>query len=237
MTALPADVRRWQLGGAPLVNFIGTHDGGEGNPFDKFGRQFKAAALTALMLRPILFYNGLEQGVGQRENIIGDLSKSVDTEKAIPYDIPVKINWENKNEERRSWLKAVLAAGEKHQELLDRGAMEVLEPASGGEAIAAWTVAAPESGHALIVAANWSDRRSGGLFRFDQPLLKGFGAFSPRPDRRYVLRDLMDRGPDGQPKVYEREGRELLEKGLYLELEGGSGHLFEVSEAAPPSGP
>ncbi|MEK7384530.1 MAG: alpha-amylase family glycosyl hydrolase, partial [Elusimicrobiota bacterium] len=33
--------RSWQRGGAGLVNFVGTHDGGEGNPIDKLGAQFR----------------------------------------------------------------------------------------------------------------------------------------------------------------------------------------------------
>jgi len=223
--------RRWQRGGAAMVNFIGTHDGGEGNPVDKFGRFFKAAVLTALMLRPILMYNGFEQGVGQKDNLIGELSKSVDTEKAIPYDIPVLINWAKADPDRQAFLSTVLGAGDDGQELFDRGAMEVLSP-TGGTPIVAWSAASREGGKAYLLAANWSEGRSSGVFKFDAPILKGFGAFEPKAGRRYLLRDLANPGPDGRPRQYRWSGKDLIEKGLYLELDGAGTHLFEVLEAA-----
>ncbi len=220
-----AAFRRWQRGGAPLVNFIGTHDGGEGNPVDKFDRRYKAAALTALMLRPILLYNGVEQGVGQRDNLIGDLSQSVDTAKAIPYDIPVLIDWTKADPEKQSFLELVLGVGAKNQELFDRGAMEVLAT-TPDTPIAAWTVS--HKGKTFLMAANWSEERAHGNFRLDKPVLSGLGAFVPKAGRRYTLRDLAHLDADGRPVELLRDGKDLLENGLHLELDGGGVHLFEV---------
>ena len=233
-----AAFRRWQRGGAPMVNFIGTHDGGEGNPVDKFGRQFRAAAATAMLLRPILFYNGLEQGVGQKENLIADLSKSVDLEKAIPYDIPVLIDWSHGDPAVQGALRAIMAKGEEHRELLDRGVTDVLAPRQESPVVA-YTVASEKSGVSLIVAANYSNDRAGALFAMDKPLLGAFGAFLPKADKRYMLRDALNQGADGQPLSFERSGKDLLDKGLYIELDGGAAHLFEVTElpAAPTTGP
>lgn len=219
-----AAFRRWQRGGAPMVNFMGTHDGGEGNPVDKFGRLFQAAALTALMLRPILLYNGFEQAVGQRDNVIGDLSQSVDLEKAIPYDIPVKIDWSKADPKKQSFLRLVLGVGAENQKLFDQGAMEVLET-TAGTPLAAWTVS--HEGKTFLMAANWAANAADGAFRFAAPILSDFGAFSPRENRRYLLRDLAD-VVDGKPREYVRDGKDLIENGLYIKLEGGGTHLFEV---------
>lgn len=224
-----AAFRRWQRGAAPAVNFIGTHDGGEGNPVDKFGKVLMAAAATALLLRPVLFYNGLEQGVGQKDNLIGDLSKSTDREKAIPMDIPVSIDWSKSDTQRAEALKRVLAAGERHADLLDRGAMEVLEPVAP-TGIVAFSVAEGAGKPALIVAANWSENATSGSFTFKKPVLKDFGAFQPDAKKRYLLRDLANLGPDGQPLSYERTGRELSDSGLSIRLSGGAAHIFEVTE-------
>ena len=226
-----AAYRRWQRGGAAMVNFIGTHDGGEGNPIDKFGGQFKAAALTALMLRPFLFYNGLEQGVGQKENLIADLSKSIDAEKSIPFDIPVSINWAAADLEKQAFLKLVLGKGLEHRELLEEGVMDVLEPIAPSP-LTAWTVnQADGSGrqNCLLMAANYSNGRAGAFFPLAGSALTGLGAFAPRADRDYVLKDYANL-VDGKPAVYERAGSELLAKGLYLELPQGGVHLFEIEE-------
>ena len=219
-----AAFRRWQRGGAPMVNFIGTHDGGEGNPIDKFGKQFRAAAATAMLLRPILFYNGLEQGVGQSQNLIADLSKSVDREKAIPYDIPVLIDWSHADPAIQGTLRTIMAKGEEHRELLDRGVTDVLAPRQESPVVA-YTVASGKSGVSLIVAANYSNDRAGALFAMDKPLLGAFGAFRPKADRRYLLRDALNNGADGQPLSFERSGKDLLDNGLYVELDGGAAHL------------
>ncbi|MBI3289477.1 MAG: hypothetical protein HYZ74_08170, partial [Elusimicrobia bacterium] len=221
-----AAFRRWQRGGATLVNFIGTHDGGEGNPVDKFGARFQAAALAALMLRPILLYNGVEQGVGQAENLLGDLAKSADRQKAIPFDIPVKIDWTKSDASKQAFLKLVLGVGAENQELFDRGAMDVLEPA-GDTPLTAWTVSG--SGKTFLMAANWSSETQARVFRF-APLLFDFGAFRPVAGRQYLLRDLADTADGKKPRKYVREGKDLIENGLYLQLPGNGTHLFEVSE-------
>ena len=221
--------RMWQRGGAGELNFIGTHDGGEGNPIDKFGRYFKAAALTALLFRPLLTYNGLEQGVGQAENLIGDLSKSQDTQKAIPFDIPVLINWKNSNPENQKYLETLWDMGEKYKGVLGK-ALEVLSPQSP-TSIVAWSSGYSENGvqKALIGASNFGGR-SGAFFNMDSPTLEAFGAFKPRADRDYLLRDVLHLQKDGTPVVYTRSGADMLKSGLYIGLDAGQTQLFEVEE-------
>ena len=55
--------------------------------------------------------------------------------------------------------------------------------------------------------------------------------FAPAAGKTYILRVLANPGADGQPATYTRSGKELLEKGLYIELDGGGMHLFEIEEA------
>ncbi|MDX6770007.1 MAG: S8 family serine peptidase [Elusimicrobiota bacterium] len=222
-----AAFRRWQRGGAPMVNFVGTHDGGEGNPVDKFGRLFKSAVLTAMLMRPILYYNGLEQGVGQRDNLIGDLSKSVDTAKAIPYDIPVLIDWTKSNDEHRAHLAKVLAVGEEAADTFDRGVMEVLTP-NWDAPLVAWSQ--NDGINTFVMAANWSESRSGAQFRFDKAVLKGLGAFVPEAGKRYRFTDRLD-----ESIVFERDGADLLANGLYVELPGAGTHLFKVETLSAPA--
>jgi glycosidase len=224
--------RTWQRGGSAAVNFIGTHDGGEGNPVDKFGRHFRASALLALLLRPVLVYNGLEQGVGQEDNLIADLAASRDREKAIPFDIPVAINWAKSDRNNAEFLKFVLAKSAQYSGLFERGAMAVLETADGTP-LAAYTVSAArgKQRQTILAAANFAEGRAGGLFRFS-PALSVLGAFYPSAEKTYILRDTANLGEDGQPAAYIRTGRELLEQGLYLELAAGGVHLFEIGDAA-----
>ena len=225
--------RMWQKGGAGELDFIGTHDGGEGNPVDKFGRYFKAAALTALLFRPLLTYNGLEQGVGQAENLIGDLSKSVDTQKAIPFDIPVLINWKNSNPDNQKYLETLWSVGEKYKGALGK-ALEVLSPKTR-TSLVAWSSGYAENGvqKALIGVSNFGEK-SGAFFNMDSPTLEAFGAFKPRADRDYILRDVLNLQKDGTPTVYRRSGAELLKNGLYIGLDAGGTQLFEVEEVLPP---
>ncbi|MEK7746570.1 MAG: alpha-amylase family glycosyl hydrolase, partial [Elusimicrobiota bacterium] len=230
--------RAWQRGGAGLVNFIGTHDGGEGNPWDKFGALGRAAAATALLFRPVLIYNGVEQGVGQARNVRGDLSKSVDREKAIPFDIPVAIDWSQREGGNADFLEMVLGKSAEHADLLAEGAAEVLEP-EGGTPIVAYTLAR-KHGKALLVAANFSESPAGARFKMGTPVLKDFGAFEPKAGKAYLLRDFADLQRDGSPKEYRRTGDELLKDGITLLLGPGGTHVMEVTElaaAAPATGP
>ncbi|MBI4678339.1 MAG: S8 family serine peptidase [Elusimicrobia bacterium] len=222
--------RSWQAGSAGLMSFIGTHDAGEGNPFDKLGPRVKAAALAALSMRPFILYNGVEQGVGQRDNLIADLSKSNDREKAIPFDIPVKLDWSKVDPANRDALRTILAKGDEHRALLADGVMDVLSP-NYGTSIVAWTIGSSRQGPKLLLAANFSEGRSNGAFKFPA-LLKSFGAFSPKADKDYVLRDVANPGPDGRPVVYRRSGADLAQSGLYLELGPNQAHLFEVEEVS-----
>ncbi|MBI4052279.1 MAG: hypothetical protein HY400_07215, partial [Elusimicrobia bacterium] len=225
--------RVWQRGGAALVNFVGTHDGGEGNPIDKFGLLFKAAAVTALLFRPTLVYNGLEQGVGQREGLLGDLSKSQDTAKSIPFDIPVKINWENVHPENQNFLRMLFKKAGQHRDLFREGTVEVLEP-MGDTPLVAWTVSRKDARmggqKSLWVAANFSEQKAWGRFRMDRPVLEAFGGFRPRTDRNYILKDRADLSAEGEPKTYVRTGAELLKEGITFGLGPGGVHLFEVEE-------
>jgi hypothetical protein len=218
-----------------MVNFVGTHDGGEGNPVDKFGPLFKAAVLTAMLMRPILYYNGLEQGVGQRENLIGDLSKSVDTQKAIPYDIPVLIDWSKANEDNRAHLAKVLKVGAEAAHVFDDGVMEVLEP-NYDAPIVAWSQNGHVNGDTYVMAANWSEQVAAAQFRFEKAVLAGLGAFVPEKGKLYRFTDQLD------PRVeFTRTGDELLAHGLYIQLGGGGTHLFKVEAVdaadgrAPPA--
>jgi glycosidase len=228
-----AAFRLWQVGGAALVQFIGTHDGGEGNPWDKFGPVARAAAALALMLRPILVYNGVEQGVGREANIKGDLSKSVDREKSIPFDVPVSIDWSRYDEGNRRFLRAVLEMSERSKGLLGWGAMEVLTPKEDTP-IVAYTLGGvdPETGRrrAVLVAANFSQAPGGAVFRMDGPVLKPFGAFEPEEGKSYILRDYADPQADGSPKTFIRSGSVLRKEGIGILLAGGSAHVMEISE-------
>jgi hypothetical protein len=222
--------RSWQRGGSTLVNFIGTHDGGEGNPIDKFGRFLKATALAALLLRPILMYNGLEQGVGQAANLLGDLANSQDREKAIPFDIPVGINWQNVDPANQEFLKLVFAKSAEYKGLFARGSMDVLKPMIETPVVA-YTVSAPsgQGRRTVLAVMNFGDGRADGRFRFPATLA-AFGAFVPDASKNYILRDVANKGSDGQPAVYARSGKELAEQGLYIELDGAGVQLFEVEE-------
>ncbi|MBI5244473.1 MAG: hypothetical protein HY922_12475 [Elusimicrobia bacterium] len=228
-----AAFRAWQRGGAAMVSFIGTHDGGEGNPWDKFGPVARAAAAIALFLRPILVYNGVEQGVGQSRNISADLSKSVDREKSIPFDIPVSINWGESDAGNKAALQTILEKSAEHRDLFERGAMEVLDSAEDTP-IVAYTAGRKDEAagrrKALLIAANFSEGRAWGRFRMGRPVLKAFGAFEPKAGRKYVLRDFADKGSDGSPKTYVRTGEELLKDGISISLDGGRAHVFEIEE-------
>src|SRR5262249_24123663 len=150
---------------------IGTHDAGEGNPVDKFGRHFKAAAVTALLLRPTLLYNGMEQGVGQARNLKGDLTKSVDLQKAIPFDIPVELDWSQADPDNQAFLRTLLAAADEHKDLFAHGAFEVLDPQDPQSTFAAWSAARPGGKVALIGAANFGAARGGAQLGLDSPVL------------------------------------------------------------------
>ncbi|MDX6768208.1 MAG: glycogen/starch synthase, partial [Elusimicrobiota bacterium] len=213
--------RRWQLGGAAVVNYVGTHEEFEGNPVDAFGPRFEAAALTALLLRPVLLFNGVEQGVGQARNVKGDLSKSRDTGKALPFDVPVKLDWSQSDPGRAAFLRKVLGAADKHQDLLDRGAFDLLD-AGEGSPIVAWSVAAADARVKLVLAVNHSGREARADLRFDPLLPEGF---APKAGRRYLFKDALS----GTTRRYT--GRQLLEGGLDLALEPGGTRLFEVTES------
>ena len=230
--------RFWQRGGATTVNFVGNHD--ESNPVDTFGRSFRAAAATALMGGPILTYNGFELGTGQRE-MLGELKGSVDKNKAIPFDVPVSINWERVHPESRGFIKDLLAARARNIDLFEKGAGDVLEP-EGDTPIVAWTASRDVRGRqkAILVAANYHWDWAWGHFTMGSPVLKAFGAFQPRPDRAYRLTDAAHRGSDGRPMTYERTGEQLLKNGLFIHLAPGDAHIFEVEEidpGAPAIGP
>lgn len=235
---------QWQRGGAGLVTFAGNHD--ESNPVDKFGDVYRFAVAMTMLLRPTLTYNGFERGVGQKEGLIGDLSRSVDLNKDIPYDIPVRLNWEAKDPARAAFVSAVLSLAERNAELLAEGSVEVYEPQQPGP-IVAWSAArADDSGRqrAVLVAGNASrlrgDAKDWARIRFGEPLLEDFGAFRPRSDRRYVFKDYVLLDHDGSPTVYEFSGLQLLQEGLVIGLPPGNVHLFEVEEleeSAPTTGP
>ena len=226
--------RLFQKGGAAFVNFIGTHDGGEGNPFDKFGASAKPIALITLLLRPTLTFNGVEQGVGQALNVIGDLAKSADRGKALPMDLPVAINWSNANPEMQSFLRFVWSKAEEYKRVIARGATHVLEPRHETPIQTFMASGYDDSGRrrTILAVANISEQRATAVFDMPaKPVLRSFGAFRPRADKTYLLRDAANPGPDGQPRTYRRRGADLLRDGLYIDLAGNGVHLFEIEEA------
>ena len=224
----------WQRGGAAAVNFSVTHDGGEGNPVDKFGQFFRAVVVMTMLFRPTLVYNGSELGVKQRRMLIGDLSQSQDLDKAIPFDVPALINWLSGDSVQESFLRRVYAVAERSIDLFKKGAMEVLD-ATSATPIVSWAAAStdPATGQqkALLVAANFSWRQAWAGFKMSARTSKeDLGAFRLRADRNYIFRDIANLDSPGQPHTYSQSGRSLLEQGLAIGLPSGGVHIFEVEE-------
>jgi hypothetical protein len=133
------------------------------------------------------------------------------------------------SQEQDVFHRFMFARSAEYRDLFEHGAMDVLDPAEDTPLVAySASAVSGQSRRTILAAANFSDRKAGGRFRF-QAALEDFGAFKPAADKDYILRDLADM-KNGQPAVYERSGQELLEKGLYLELRGGGVHLFEIEE-------
>jgi len=232
--------RFWQRGGASTVNFVGNHD--ETNPVNVFGWHLRAAAGMALLGGPIVTYNGFELGTDQR-TMLGDLKGSEDRNKAIPFDIPVSIDWSKTDPDTARFVQRILAKHAEYKGLFREGVMDVPEPVSGTPVVA-YTVGrrddpASRGPKAILVAANFGGGRSWGQFRMGAPLLEAYGAFKPRADRTYLFRDVAHQSPDGSPVIYSRTGEQLLKEGLYLVLDAGDVHIFEIEEmdpAAPTEG-
>lgn len=227
--------RDWQVGGARWMNFAGTFDE-EGNVVDKFTDRALVVYALSLLHKAGFVYNGQEQGTTQEEMLISDqLRRSVDRKKAIPFDISVLINWDKMRLQIAQGVRTILQ-GTTH-EALKKGEMSILEPADNKGSIAAFTYgfADPRDGRqkAILVAGNLSPTRKGQRFNFPKTILSDFGAgFVPRVDKNYVLKDYADMSADGQPKIYKRSGRKLLED-FWIILDGGRFHLFEIEEINP----
>ncbi|MBI5241802.1 MAG: S8 family serine peptidase [Elusimicrobia bacterium] len=131
----------------------------------------------------------------------------------------------------RDFLRFAAARSAQYRDLVERGAVEVLDT-HPGTPVVAYTISASSRGQrkTVLAAANLGDGRRSGLFRF-QAARSGLGAFSPAADKTYILRDLADTDAAGRPKTYQRSGKELLGQGLYIELDSGGVHLFEIEEA------
>lgn len=230
-----AAYREFQLGGARMVSFPGTHDGGEGNPVDKFGSFYKSFLLATLVSTPNLINNGIELGVGQARMLLGDLSKSSDLAKMVPFDIPVRIKADAIDPDNSAWYRFVASQTQD----LAGWTISVLDTGKWETPIVAWSYGRknPENGKpiAVIRVVNVSHARSNGLFTLKNPLLRAFGAFEPKAGRIYILRDLANLDSSGRPKEYLREGRELRDKGLYIELDGYGRHDFEIEEIVAKS--
>lgn len=220
--------RLWQRGAAGLVNYPLSHDaddgrGNRGYAVDRYGKFLRATLAMTLLFRPHLIFNGLELGAPQKALLKSDeLHKSVDLGKPIPFDIKVGLNWAAGNPANQDFFRRMMEAAERSQDLFQNGVMEVLESASP-TAMVAYSVGKAGSGKAFVAAANFGEQSPWGHFRFGQPLLEG--GFMPREDKTYVLTDAAHPG-----KVYERTGKELLEKGLFVHLSPGDAHLFEIEE-------
>ena len=226
--------RDWQLGGAKLMNFGGTFDGGEGNAVDKFTDRVLAVYALALMHKAGFVYNGQELGTTQAEMLISDaLDQAQDRDKAIPFSIRVLINWLKTNPRIAQGLKTILEKTD--HEALTRGEMSTLEPVDQGP-IAAFTYGFTDSQgaqKAVLVAGNIAPGRKAQRFVFNTPVLSDFGTgFMPRADRNYILKDYADLMPDGRPKTYQKSGRKLLED-FWIILDGGNIHIFDIEEVDP----
>ncbi len=222
--------RSWQRGGASLVNFVGNHD--EPNPIDAFGVHFPAAAATALLHGPILTYNGFELGCGQAA-MLGKL-ESTDLGKAIPFDVPVQIDWESTDPARAAFVRRLFTLRKRYKTLFVQGAIEVLSDSESP--IVAWT--AGMNGHdegpeAILVAANFGSRRAHRTLFFSRPVLADFGAFSPDPEQHYALEEVLS-APDEICYIC-LHGQRLLERGLVLDLAPGEAMIFEIRTASPPT--
>ncbi|HAM34677.1 MAG TPA: hypothetical protein DEB40_02775 [Elusimicrobia bacterium] len=167
----------------------------------KYGRFFKAAALLTLLLRPGIVAAGQDMNP----------------------DIPAP--------ELREFMDILSLKSFEYRDLFSRGTMEVLD-ASPGSPVVAYSVSAGSaaSRKTLLAAANFATGRAGALFRF-KAALAAVGAFVPQVDKTYLLRDFVNKDVNGRPVTYARSGKELVEKGLYVELDAGGVHLFEVVES------
>ncbi|MBI4375544.1 MAG: hypothetical protein HY549_03750 [Elusimicrobia bacterium] len=230
--------RTWQLGGASWTNFAGTFDGGEGNPYDKFGDAARPMIATALLQSHTLINNGLELGTRQADRLIGDLRASGDLAKDIPFDIPVSINWPKIDPENADFFRRVIAVRRARHDFFSRQAVITRLQADAKERkpIVAWTRAYrdPQSGSqkTLLFAVNYGRHESWQRFRFPKPVLASFGAFSLRADRHYVLKELFEQG--GQARDHGlRTGAELSEQGIVLGVKAFDLQVFELEEVAP----
>jgi glycosidase len=246
--------RKWQLGAAGLVNFPITHDaddthGGHGYAVDRYGKTLEATLALTLGLRPNLVYNGIEQGVSQRELLISDhFGRSQDMNKPIPFDIPVKIDWSKQNPERKAFVRRLARFTEAASDLLLDGVMDVPNP-FGRTSIVAYTAAKydahatpsadkasgaarVENGRrAVMVAANLAEHEAWGHFQMDGAATDVLGAFKPRAGKSYRF---IDRN-DGD-RVYTYSGRRLIAEGMFVKLGAGEVHLFEIEEFDTPPG-
>lgn len=227
--------RIWQKGGASAVNAIVTHDGGEGNAVDKFGVFYRAVVAMSMLLRPTLVYNGTELGVGQRQMLVGDISQSGDLAKAIPFDVLAVIGW-NADPVLQDYMRRVLEVGERNFDLFQKGAGQVLDAASATP-IVAWVAARaePATGRqkALLVAANFSQQEAWASFKLGNGTLKDFGDLRPRAGYDYIFRDIANLDEHGQPRVYTRSGKSLIDSGLTIGLQAAGVHIFEIEEVDP----
>ena len=227
--------RKWQTAASGLVNFPISHDaddthGGRGYAVDRYGPVLEAVLTLTLGLRPSLIYNGIEQGMSQRELLISDqFGRSKDLNKPIPFDIPVKIDWSKQNPARKAFFKTLAAFTNKWKTLLTDGVMDVLD-AYGETPLAAYT-AAKGDGPAVLVAANLAEHEAWGHFRMDGAAAKLLGAFEPKEGKSYRF---TDRAAGG--KSYAYSGARLIAEGIYFKLGAGKVHLFEIEEFDTPPG-
>ena len=170
----------------------------------RLGRFAKAAALLSFLLRPGIVAAG-----------------------SIPAALPSG----SAADPLREFLRFAAAKSAEYRGLVERGAIEVLDT-HPGTPVVAFTLSAASGARrqTVLAAANLGDGRKSGLFRF-QAGRSGLDAFTPAADKTYILRDLANKDADGQPATYTRTGKELLGQGLYIELDSGAVHLFEITEA------
>lgn len=182
-----------------LARFIENHD--EPRAAATFAPGMHEAAAVVAFLIPGLRFFHQGQLVGRRRRMSPHLARAADE----PLD------------ERLQRFYDALLALLREQAFRDGNfALRDCAPAWDGngssDAVIAWTCDDPGGGRRLV-AVNYAPHRSQCYVRF---------ADSAR-DGVVRLRDLMG------PARYERDGRELSERGLYLDLPPWGYHVFEVT--------
>ncbi|MBI5630897.1 MAG: S8 family serine peptidase [Elusimicrobia bacterium] len=222
----------WQHALAPFLNFSVNHD--LPNPYDAFEGIVEAALVAILLFRPTLTVAGFEQGAVFNDNIVmGDrargLSEDARNNRMTPLDFKAWINWAFDGP-YKAVAGRIQELSERYRDIFSEGNIHVPEPQAPSDLVLFTAQGRDLSGKSKVILAalNPSLKSQGAWFALHQPVTPE--SFAPKEDKTYVLRDVLNLRPNGEPAVYTRSGRELVEKGLFIALEGGKAHVFEVEE-------